>query len=176
MSVTERSDLNQYLTFTLSEELFALDIAWVKEILSDVKITKIPRMPHFIMGVINVRGHAMPVINLHRKFGMPDAPLTNETCVIITEIDLDDEMVVIGALADTVQEVLELKPDQIDPPPRMGAAIDARFMKGFGKHNDAFIIILDINGVFTDEDIEAVQKAGDYAPGKTAAETEIMEA
>jgi purine-binding chemotaxis protein CheW len=176
MAATERSVLNQYLTFTLSEELFALDIAWVKEILSDVKITKIPRMPHFIMGVINVRGHAMPVINLHRKFGMPDAPLTNETCVIITEINLDNEIVVIGALADTVQEVMELKPDQIDPPPKMGAAIDTRFMKGFGKHNDAFIIILDINGVFSDEDIEALQMAGDYASGEKAERAEAMEA
>lgn len=176
MAVTERSDLNQYLTFTLTDELFALDIAWVKEILSDVKITKIPKMPHFIMGVINVRGHAMPVINLHRKFGMPDAPLTNETCVIITEIEMGGEMVVIGALADTVQEVLELKPDQIDPPPKMGTAIDARFMKGFGKHNEAFIIILDINGVFTDEDIEAVQLAGDYASRENAEKAEVAEA
>ncbi len=176
MAVTERFELNQYLTFTLADELFALDIAWVKEILSDIKITKIPRMPHFIMGVINVRGHAMPVINLHRKFGMQDTPLTNETCVIIAEIEMGDEMVVIGALADTVQEVLELKPDQIDPPPKMGTVIDARFMKGFGKHNDEFIIILDINGVFSDEDIEAIQAAGDGASKENAERTVVAEA
>ncbi len=91
---------------------------------------------------------------------MPDASLTNETCVIITEIGMDNEMAVIGALADTVQEVLELNPDQIDSSPKMGLAIDTRFMKGFGKRNDAFIIVLDINGILTDEDIMVVQVAG----------------
>jgi len=151
------ASLDQYLTFTLDDELFALNIGWVKEILDDTNITRIPRTPEFIRGVINVRGHAVPVVDLRLKFNMSRTEMTVNTCVIITEIEMDGEKTVIGALADSVQEVVELRPDQIDPPPRMGAAVETRYMVGMGKRNDQFIIILDINGVFSDRDFAAMQ-------------------
>jgi len=151
------TSLDQYLTFTLDDELFALNIGWVKEILDDTNITRIPRTPEFIRGVINVRGHAVPVVDLRLKFNMSRTEMTVNTCVIITEIEMDGEKTVIGALADSVQEVVELRPDQIDPPPRMGAAVETRYMVGMGKRNDQFIIILDINGGFSDRDFAAMQ-------------------
>ena len=149
--------LNQYLTFTLNKELFALDISWVKEILSNVCITKVPRMPKYILGVINVRGHAIPVVDLHAKFETGKSNISSETCVIIIEVEMADEVVVIGALADTVQEVIELKDDQINPPPKIGTSIDTKFLKGFGKKDEGFIIILDTNCVFADEEIETIK-------------------
>lgn len=151
------TDLNQYLTFTLGDELFAIDIGSVRELLDDKKITKIPRTPRYMRGVLNLRGRAVPVVDLRLKFGMAPTEMTVNTCVIITEISLDSEKVVIGALADSVQEVLEIEPSQIDPPPRMGTAINVKFISGMGKRNDRFIMILNIDEVF--EDAEALQAA-----------------
>lgn len=144
--------LNQYLTFTLGEELFAIDIGSVREILDDKKITKVPRTPNYMRGVLNLRGHAVPVVDLRQKFGMAPTEMTVNTCVIITEISLDNDSVIIGALADSVQEVLEIEPNQIDPPPRMGTAIGAKFIHGMGKRNERFIMILNIDQVFEDAD------------------------
>jgi purine-binding chemotaxis protein CheW len=144
--------LNQYLTFTLGDELFAIDISSVREILDDKKITKVPRTPPYMRGVLNLRGHAVPVVDLRLKFGMSATAMTVNTCVIITEIALDNEHVVIGALADSVQEVVEIEPGQIDPPPRMGTAINAKFIHGMGKRNERFIMILNIDQVFEDAD------------------------
>ncbi len=159
MSAAELSELNQYLTFTLSDELFAIDIAWVKEILDDTNITAIPMLPECIRGVINVRGKAVPVVDLRLSFNMSRTEMTVNTCVIICELDLDSENMAVGFLADSVQEVVELRPDQIDPPPRMGTRIDARCIKGMGKRDAHFIIILDMHQVLSEDDADAVQTA-----------------
>ena len=171
--MTDVSGLHQYLTFTLDEELFALDITSVREILDDTNITRIPRTPPFMRGVINLRGHAVPVVDLRLKFGFPKTEFTVNTCVIIVEMLVDDEQVVIGALADDVQEVVEMNPDQIDPPPRMGAAIDTAFIKGMGKRDEQFVIILDVNCIFSEAEIKVVAAAGDSMP---APESEAVSA
>ena len=160
MSETGSVALHQYLTFTLGSELFALDIGWVKEILDDKNITKIPRTPDFVRGVINVRGRAIPVVDLRLKFGMPATELATNTCVIIAEVEMQGEKVVMGALADAVQEVLELRPDDIEPAPRLGSAIDVEFIQAIGKHNSKFIIILDINKVFSPDELADVNEVG----------------
>ncbi len=145
---------NQYLTFTLGDELFALNIASVREILDDKEITRIPRTPPAMRGVLNVRGHAVPVVDLRRKFGMSPTQMTVNTCVIIIERSMDgEEQQNIGALADSVQEVIEMTEEMIDPPPRMGASIDAAYIKGMGKSEDGFIIILDAARLFSDEEL-----------------------
>lgn len=151
------SELNQYLTFTLGEEIFALDISFVREILDDTNITRIPRTPPSMRGVLNVRGHAVPVVDLRRKFGMSSTEMTVNTCVIITEVTIDDDMAQVGALADTVQEVLEILPAQIDPPPQMGTSIDTRFIRGMAKKDNRFIIILDVNRIFSSEELAVAQ-------------------
>ncbi len=153
MSEGKISDLDQYLTFTLGDEIFALDIGSVREILDETNITRIPRTPEFMRGVINLRGHAVPVVDLRLKFGMSKTVTTVNTCIIITELEIDNEAAVIGALADSVQEVVEIEPGQIDPAPRMGTAINPKFIRGMGKRDDRFVIILEVSSVFSAEEL-----------------------
>jgi len=157
MAVAAKIYHHQYLTFTLSDELFALDIAWVKEILDDKKFTAIPMAPYYIRGVINVRGKAVPVVDLRLLFNMPKTEMTVNTCVIICELGSQTDAVVVGFLADSVQEVIEMQPDQIDPPPKMGAAIDSRRIKGMGKKDSEFIIVLDMDEIFGEQGVEEMQ-------------------
>ena len=153
MSEGKISDLDQYLTFTLGDEIFALDIGSVREILDETNITRIPRTPEFMRGVINLRGHAVPVVDLRLKFGMSKTVTTVNTCIIITELEIDNEAAVIGALADSVQEVVEIEPGQIDPAPRMGTAINPKYIRGMGKRDDRFVIILEVSSVFSAEEL-----------------------
>lgn len=158
MAVETITETTQYLTFKLEDELFALDIGKVREVLDFTSITKVPRTPDYMRGVINLRGSVVPVVDLRLKFGMLQAEKTVNTCVIIVEVELGGEKVVMGAMADAVQEVLDLEPDQIEPPPRIGTKLNIEFIKGMGKHAEQFIIILDIDKVFTQGELELVQE------------------
>ncbi|MCM0081970.1 chemotaxis protein CheW [Geomonas sp. Red32] len=148
MAVDVVTETTQYLTFKLEEEMFALEIAKVREVLDFTTTTKVPQTPDYMRGVINLRGSVVPVLDLRQKFGMARAEKTVNTCVIIVEVELDGEKVVMGAMADAVQEVLDLEASQIEPPPRIGTRLNIDFLKGMGKHNDQFIIILDIDRIF----------------------------
>jgi purine-binding chemotaxis protein CheW len=159
MAVETITETTQYLTFKLEDELFALDIGKVREVLDFTTITKVPQTPDYMRGVINLRGSVVPVVDLRLKFGMVMAEKTVNTCVIIVEVELDGEKVVMGAMADAVQEVLDLEPDQIEPPPRIGTKLNTDFIKGMGKHAEQFIIILDIDKVFTANELELVQES-----------------
>jgi len=150
---------NQFLTFTLGDEVFALDISSVREVLEYTTITKVPRTPEYIRGVINLRGRAVPVVDVRLKFGMPETARTVNTCIIIVEVKLEGEETVLGALADSVKEVMDIEPKDVEPAPRMGTSIKADFIKGIGKHNDDFIIILDIDKVFTEEELTQMASA-----------------
>ncbi len=112
MGVAEIIETTQYLTFKLEEEIFALDISKVREVLDFTAITKVPRTPEFMRGVINLRGNVVPVVDMRLKFGMTKTENTVNTCIIIVEINLDGETTVLGALADAVQEVIELGVDR----------------------------------------------------------------
>jgi purine-binding chemotaxis protein CheW len=160
MSVPGITDTLQYLTFTLDEELYALDISKVREVLEFTSATRVPRTPAFMRGVLNLRGNVVPVVDLRLKFGLSQTEKTVDTCVIIAEVQVDGETVLLGALADAVQEVLELEPGQIDPPPRLGTRLDTAFIRGMGKRDDQFLILLDIDRVFTAEELSRVQGAG----------------
>lgn len=165
MAEAASSNDNQYLTFTLERELFALDIGSVREVLELVNITRVPRTPDYIRGVINLRGRAVPVVDLKLKFGMGATERTVNTCIIIVEVSLDGESTVLGALADSVQEVYEMESAQIEPTPRMGTPIKADFIRGMGKSGEQFIIILDINKVFTSLELAGLaQSLGEAAP------------
>jgi purine-binding chemotaxis protein CheW len=162
MSVAEILETTQYLTFKLEDEVFALDIAKVREVLEYTTVTKVPRTPDFMCGVINLRGGVVPVVNMRLKFGMPDAEKTVNTCIIIVEVKLDGETTVLGALADSVQEVMDLEPDQIEPAPKIGTRLNTDFIKGMGKHDNKFIMILDIDKVFSADELALVQGSGSY--------------
>jgi len=161
MAVETITEITQYLTFKLEEELFALDIGKVREVLDFTSITKVPQTPDYMRGVINLRGSVVPVVDLRLKFGMGLAEKTVNTCIIIAEVELDGEKVVMGAMADAVQEVLDLEPDQIEPAPRIGTKLNTEFIKGMGKHAEQFIIILDIDKVFSSDDKSAALEMGE---------------
>lgn len=147
----------QYLTFTLSDEVFAVDVARVREILEMPGITKVPQVPDFMRGVINLRGCVVPVIDLRLKFSMPDVAQTVNTCIIVVEVEMEGEKIVLGALADSVQEVIEMEPSQIEAAPHIGTHLKTEFLQGMGKHNERFVMILDIDNVFSDSELSAVQ-------------------
>ena len=157
MSVESITETTQYLTFKLEDELFALDIGKVREVLDFTSITKVPQTPDYMRGVINLRGSVVPVLDLRLKFGMTLAEQTVNTCVIIVEVEMSGEKVVMGAMADSVQEVLDLEPDHIEPPPRIGTKLNLEFIRGMGKHQEQFIIILDIDKVFTGDEVDMVR-------------------
>ncbi len=143
------TESRQYLTFRLAQETFAVDVAKVREILDFVAITKVPQTPEFMRGVINLRGSVVPVVDMKLKFGMEPTEKTVNTCIIVLEVIIENETTIVGALADSVQEVVELDPSQIEPPPRIGMKLNIDFIKGMGKLNDEFVIILDTDKIFS---------------------------
>jgi len=157
MSVAETNQMNQYLTFKLQDEIFALDISTVREVLDFTTITKVPKTPDFMRGVINLRGSVVPVIDLRLKFEMTVTEKTVNTCVIIVEVKVDGEKVILGVLADSVQEVMDLENDKIEPAPRIGTHLKTDFIKGMGKHHDQFLMLLDIDKVFSSNEIAELQ-------------------
>ncbi len=145
-----------YLTFKLEDEVFALDVSQVREVLDLTNITKVPRAPESMRGVINVRGSVVPVVDMRIKFGMSATETTVDTRTIVMELWLDGETAILGTLADSVHEVIELEPGQIEPPPRIGMRWRADFIKGVGKRNDEFIVILDIDRIFSADELAKV--------------------
>ncbi len=158
MSILSITDTRQYLTFQLGEEIFAIDVSHVREILEFTTVTKVPGTPEYMRGVINLRGSVVPVLDIRLKFGMPAAEKTVNTCIIVVEVSFDGETTIIGALVDSVQEVFELDPDQIEPAPKIGMQLKTEFIKGMGKKDERFIIILDIDKVFSLEEIAIAQE------------------
>jgi len=163
MTVGSIGVATQFLTFKLGGELFALDIATVREVLDFSTITKVPGTPEYMRGVINLRGRAVPVVDLRLKFGMEPAEKTVNTCVIITEVVVNGERVVLGAMADAVQEVLDLHPEDVEDPPRIGVKMNTEFIRGMGRHLEEFIIILDIDSVFSNDGCLATGEAASAA-------------
>jgi purine-binding chemotaxis protein CheW len=164
MSVDTITETRQYLTFKLDSEVFALDVATVREVLDFTAIARIPRTPEFMRGVINLRGSVVPVVDLRLAFGMSATEKTVNTCIIVVEVCLDGESTIMGALADSVEEVIDLEPDQIQPAPRIGTTIKTDFIRGMGKRESNFLMILDIDRVFS-----ADQLAGLKGPASVAA-------
>ena len=150
----------QFLTFRLGEEVYALEITRVREVLDYTAITRVPRTPEFMKGVINLRGGVVPVIDLRLKFGMSQTVKTVNTCIIIVEITIDEEKTLLGALADSVQEVITLDDAQIEPPPRLGSRINTEFLRGMGKQNEDFIMIINIDRVFSVEELSDLLEHG----------------
>ncbi|MBU4525561.1 MAG: chemotaxis protein CheW [Desulfomicrobium sp.] len=147
----------QYLTFGLGEEVFALETGSVREVIELVSVTRIPKTPPYMRGVINLRGHAVPVVDLRIKFDMPKVADTVNTCIIIVDVEVEGENCYMGAIVDSVREVFEMTSDQINPPPRMGTSIRADFIRGMGKQNEEFIMILDIGKVFSAEELQVMR-------------------
>jgi purine-binding chemotaxis protein CheW len=161
MSVEGITDTRQYLSFKLDEEEFALDISKVREVLDFTKITKVPQTPAFMRGVINLRGAVVPVVDLNKKFGIKDTEKTVNTRIIIGEVDIEGDNIVLGVLADSVHEVMELEPEHIEPAPKIGTRLNTDFLKGMGKRDEEFVMILDIDKVFSADDLVIVNQTSE---------------
>jgi purine-binding chemotaxis protein CheW len=138
----------QFLTFTLGEEVFAMDIRTVREIIQYGPMTTVPLMPGFVRGVINLRGAVVPVIDLQARFGRPAAQVGKKTCIVIFDSQRQDERVELGLLVDAVSEVIDIAPADIEPPPNFGTAVRRDFIRGMGKVANRFVVILEPDKAF----------------------------
>ena len=163
MSDEARASLNQYLTFTLAGEQYAVEVGKVKEVLEYTSVTKVPRTMEFMRGVINLRGSVVPVIDLRLKFDLGETEKTIDTSIIVMEVEIGGETVVLGTLADSVQEVIGMDDSQIEPAPSIGTSIKTDFIHGIGKQDEDFIMILDIDRVFSEDELAAVSEHAEPA-------------
>jgi len=154
----------QVLTFILADEVYGVDIMSVREVMDYTNVTKVPQTPDYMVGVINLRGNVVPVLDLRCKFGMGKTVKTVNTCVIIVEVSIEDETTILGALADSVQEVVDFEGVNIESAPKMGTQLNTAFIKGMAKKGDGFVIILNIDEVFATEDVAGL--TGQKAPEK----------
>jgi purine-binding chemotaxis protein CheW len=141
-AIADHGPALQYLTFSLGDEVFAMDIRCVREIIQHGNMTMVPLMPEFVRGVINLRGSVVPVIDLQSRFGRPRAEIGKKTCIIIFDATLADEKVELGLLVDSVSEVIDIAQAHVEPPPQFGTSIRRDFVHGIGKVGTAFIVIL----------------------------------
>lgn len=153
MSDTNIAKITSYLTFKLGDEEFAAHVSKVLNILELTKITEVPKSPNYMTGVINLRGSVLPVIDTRIKFGMTPTEFTPSTCIVVMDIDLEGESVHVGALVDSVQAVIEIEHNQIMPPPSLGNKYRSEFIEGVANINDTFIMILNMDEVFSSEDL-----------------------
>lgn len=163
MSQSTTTESIQYITFKLGDELFAINVGQVREVLEISQITKVPTAPSYMRGVVNVRGKAVPIVDLRLKFGLPSVPDTVNTRIVVLELEIEGESTVVGGIADSVHEVIELESAQINPPPRIAMRWRSDLIKGMGRRGEEFIIILNINQVFSSDDVALLESANEEA-------------
>ncbi len=151
----------KYLTFSLAGEEYGIGILKVKEIIGMMTVTPIPRLPAFVKGVINLRGKVIPVIDLRLKFGMEAAEYSERTCIIVVEIREGDKTVPIGLVVDSVSEVLNVRDEQVDPPPSFGTRLRTGYILGMAKDEKSVKILLDIDRILTAETMEMLRDGVD---------------
>ena len=149
MSLAELDETTQYLTFKLQDEVFAFDISKVREVLDFTTITKVPRTPEFMRGVINLRGSVVPVVDLRLKFGMEEMSYTERTCIIVAEMQGMSGSIQMGIVVDSVSEVLNIKGVDVEGTPPFGAKLDTDYILGMAKMNGGVKILLDIDKVLS---------------------------
>jgi len=150
--------VGKYLTFALGREEYGIEILKVQEIIGMMDVTKVPKAPDFIRGIINLRGSVIPVVDLRMKFGMEKKADSERTCVIVVNVSAEENAkhLTMGIIVDEVSEVLDIREEQIDPPPNFGALVDTRFILGIGKLGKKVAILLDIDKVLKTQEIVAV--------------------
>jgi len=158
-------DTKKFLTFTLKDEDYGIHILTVREIIGYMDVTPVPQTPEFVKGVVNLRGKVIPVINLRSRFGMTETDVSDETCIIVVDVDFqteqESEVIQMGIVVDTVQEVLDIPRENIDPAPNFGGEIDTEYIEGMGKVEENVVILLDIDRVLTDEELVALKDVGE---------------
>ena len=182
MEIKEQEEVvqQQYLTFFLADEEYAINIQRVKEIIEYTTVTKVPKVPEWIRGVINLRGNVVPVVDLTVRFGLEVRPVTKTTCIVIVEVEQDSERTVMGVIADAVNQVIDLAPKDIEEPPAFGTRVRLEYLFGMGKLGKKFALILNIDSVLSNTELltvstlqsstaDAPMDAGEIAEGQPEA-------
>lgn len=156
LALRTAGDPNRFLTFALRQDVFALDIRTIKEVIQFAEITEVPLAPRAIRGVINLRGSVVPVVDLAVRFGWPDTQVARRTCVVIVELGEEAGQALLGVIVDQVREVLEISPQDIEPPPAFGSRLRPDFLLGVGKVRSQFILLLAAERVLSLEELSAL--------------------
>jgi purine-binding chemotaxis protein CheW len=151
MQSDDKAVRRQYLTFLLAGEEYAVDVLSVKEIIEYGDVTKVPGTPFHVRGVINLRGSVVPVVDLALKLGREESPLSRRSCIVIVETGLQGDRVVTGVVADAVNQVIELSPEDIQPPPAFGTGVRLHYLEGIARIGTAFVLVLHMDSVLSDE-------------------------
>jgi len=162
-------DHTQYLTFHLAGEEYAVGILQIREIITYGTLTKVPHTPPSIRGVINLRGNVVPVVDLGRKFGLTASPVTDRTCIVIVEANINENRTVTGVIADSVSQVISMSENDILPAPAFGTRVRIDFLRGMGKSGDKFVLVLDIDKVLSADDLAPMAPAINASEPETAA-------
>jgi purine-binding chemotaxis protein CheW len=168
-SAAARLGPQQYLTFMLGGEVFAVGILASREILEYTAPTQVPMMPAYLCGVINLRGAVVPVLDLAIRFGRPGSEPGKRTCIVIIEVAAGDELQQMGLLVDAVNAVVEIAPDQIEPPPAFGTRVRTDFILGMGMIDTRFIILLDVRNLLAAAELEQLAEAAGQQPATAGA-------
>ncbi len=150
----------KYLTFKLDVEEFGLEILKVQEIIKMMEITRVPRTPPFVRGVLNLRGKVIPVVDLRLKFDMESKESTEKTCIIVVTVQRANKAVVMGIIVDEVSEVLDVAGESIEPAPEFGGVVDTSFILGMGKVGDRVVTLMDVDKVLSGEEVSTVAGVG----------------
>jgi purine-binding chemotaxis protein CheW len=146
----------QFLTFRLADEVYGIGVLKVQEIIGMMPVTRVPRMPCYLRGVVNLRGRIIPVIDLSQRFGLACAQDTEVACIIVVQVAGSSGTATVGLIVDEVREVVDIADDQIEPVPDLGVAIDSSLIHGIGKLEQLVVLLLDIDQVLTQTEFEAV--------------------
>lgn len=146
-------EIKSYLSFSIGGEYFAANVGHVRNIIVYKKITKIPAMPDFMLGVINLRGTVLPVVDARLKLGMSETLITEDTCILDVEVEVDNEIITIGLLVESVSEVIQIEKEEIKSPPTIGTAIRNDYLQGIYYVDEDFIMILNINEIFKNDEV-----------------------
>jgi purine-binding chemotaxis protein CheW len=159
-------NVQQYLTFIIGGEEYAVSLLKVREIVEYEPVTRIPRMPAWVRGVMNLRGSVVPVVDLAIKFGQASSEIGKLTCVVIVEVELDGEATVMGVITDAVSQVIELKPEEIEPPPPFGTRVKADYLLGMARSGKRFCLLLDTDAVLAADELAEVSTTMEALPGE----------
>lgn len=148
-----KTNINSWLSFKLGVETFASNVSKVLNILEMQDITEVPKTPNYMMGVINLRGTVLPVIDSRIKFGMDPIQITSNTCILVLNVEVEEKLIMVGALVDAVEEVLEIDDKDIQESPTIGTKYRTEFIEGMIEKGDGFIMLLDMDKIFSTDDI-----------------------
>jgi purine-binding chemotaxis protein CheW len=165
MSGSKHNQISSYLSFKIGNETYAAGVNKVINILEMTKITKVPQAPDYMKGVINLRENVLPVVDTRLKFGLPEVPPTQSTCIVVLDLAIENENLLLGAIVDSVQEVIEIDQSMIKNPPSLGKKYKSEFITGVLPKDDSFIMILDLDKVFSSDDIVSIREKAEEAWG-----------